>query len=129
MRGALENQEGDSGLTSVPIDSGPEPCDNGGTVRVVGDVDPGSGRGTATVTYTNCQIGQDTLSGQATMQINGMVTFVPTDFTISFSRLGRRMESPVSLSWRSRNGEKGCCGPGLLGAASPAQQRCGPQAD
>ena len=81
---------GDGGLTSVPIDSGPLPCDNGGTVRVVGDVDPLSGRGTATVTYTNCQVDQDVLNGQATMRIDAAVTgvvFTPTDFTITFTRL------------------------------------------
>ena len=92
---------GDGGLTSVPIDSGPLPCDNGGTVRVVGDVDPLSGRGTATVTYTNCQVDQDVLNGQATMRIDAAVTgvvFTPTDFTITFTRLTLRGTANVDIA-------------------------------
>ena len=94
-----QGSTGGDRLTSVPIDSGPEPCDNGvGTVRVVGDLDPSSGRGTATVTYTNCQVDQDVINGQATMRIDGAVTLVPTDFTISFTRLTLRGSVNIDIA-------------------------------
>ena len=93
LRSALDQQGTvDSGLTSVLFDD-TQACDNGGTVRVSGDVDPLSGTGTANVTYTNCQVDQDAISGQATMRIDRAVTgavFIPTDFTLTFPRLTLR---------------------------------------
>ena len=59
---------GASPLTSVLIDEA-NPCENGGSVRIFGDVSP-TGTGTVNVSYVNCRIGADTLSGLATMRID-----------------------------------------------------------
>ena len=88
---ATVNRSGTSSvLTSVPIDE-TQPCLNGGSVRVFGDVSP-NGLGTVNVVYTNCRIGTESLSGQATMRVDGfdLFTNTVTDSTLTFPRLSVR---------------------------------------
>ena len=91
--------DGESRLTSIPIDN-TEPCDGGGTRRIFGDVSP-SGTGTVNVAYTNCRIDQDTLTGQASMRIDNVLSFggdlIPIDYTISFDRLALRGSSNIDI--------------------------------
>ncbi len=77
-------------LTAVRIDQ-TDPCANGGSVRVFGDVSD-FGIGTVNVTYSTCNVGGDVFTGQATMRIDAfdLGTFIPTDFTLSFGRLAIR---------------------------------------
>lgn len=74
---------------AIPIDQ-IDPCDSG-SVRLVGTLSD-DGTGTLTVFYNDCRFGDETLSGQATLQIDAMDLsfFVPTDSTLSFRRLKLR---------------------------------------
>jgi hypothetical protein len=85
-------------LTAVPVDE-TEACQNGGTVRTFGDVSPG-GTGTVNVTYSNCNVDGESLTGSATMRIDSfnLTLLIPLDFTISFGRLAMRGTSNVDIA-------------------------------
>ena len=70
----------------IPVDQ-TDPCDSG-TVRVFGTLSD-FGTGTLTVNYQNCRDGDETVNGQGTFRVDvfDMGLFVPTDFTITTSRL------------------------------------------
>ena len=75
----------------VPIDE-TEPCEgNLGTVRTSGTLSD-VGTGTLSVNFNNCSIAGVILNGPAALlvQVFDLVNFIPTDFTISFSRLTLR---------------------------------------
>jgi hypothetical protein len=77
-----------------------EACQNGGTVRTFGDLSPG-GTGTVNLTYSNCTVDGESLTGSATMRIDSVkITppVIPLDFTISFSRLALRGTSNVDMT-------------------------------
>jgi hypothetical protein len=85
-------------LTAIPVDE-TEACQSGGTVRTFGDVSP-SGTGTVNVTYSNCTVDGESLTGSATMRIDSyaLALLIPLDFTISFARLAMRGTSNVDIS-------------------------------
>jgi hypothetical protein len=85
-------------LSAVPVDQ-TEPCPNGGTVRTFGDVSAG-GTGTVNVTYSNCTVDGESLTGNATMRIDSynLTSQIPLDFTISFGRLAMRGTSNIDIS-------------------------------
>jgi uncharacterized repeat protein (TIGR01451 family) len=73
----------------IPVEQ-TDPCDSGsGSVRTFGTLND-NGTGTLQVSFNSCLIDGVTLSGPATLRVDAaQVTFsvVPTDFTLSFSRL------------------------------------------
>ena len=85
-------------LTAVPVDQ-TDACQNGGTVRTFGDVSPG-GTGTVNVTYSNCTVDGESLTGNATMRIDSfnLSLLIPLDFSISFGRLAMRGTSNVDIT-------------------------------
>ena len=68
-------------------------------MRTFGDVSPG-GTGTVNVTYSNCNVDGESLTGNATMRIDSfnLSLLIPLDFTISFGRLAMRGTSNVDIS-------------------------------
>jgi hypothetical protein len=65
------------------------PCDsNSGTIRTAGTIGD-DGTGAFTITFTNCLIGTDTLSGTATATVAmaDLLFRMPTDFTVNAPRL------------------------------------------
>lgn len=67
-----------------------DPCDSG-SVCLAGTLND-NGTGTLSVSYNDCRFGDETLSGQGTLQIDAfdIFNFVPTDSTLSFTRLKLR---------------------------------------
>ena len=98
VRATAAKPRTDVRLTAVPVDE-TEPCQSGGTVRTFGDLSP-SGTGTVNVTYSNCTVDGESLTGSATMRIDSydLVLQIPLDFTISFVRLALRGSSNVDIT-------------------------------
>jgi hypothetical protein len=98
VRATAAKPRTDVRLTAVPVDE-TEPCQNGGSVRTFGDVSP-SGTGTVNVTYSNCTVDGESLTGSATMRIDSyaLALFIPLDFTISFVRLALRGTSNIDMT-------------------------------
>ena len=77
----------------IPVDQ-TEPCDGGsGSVRTSGTL-LDNATGTLSVMFNNCLIVGVRLNGPATLQVDAFdldpLVFIPTDFTISFTRLTLR---------------------------------------
>jgi len=92
---------GASPLTSVPVDR-TEPCENGGTRRLVGDISQ-SGTGTLQALYTNCGVESGKVfDGTATIRIDTTAIIlgrlVPTDSTITFGPLSVRGAKSVDMA-------------------------------
>ncbi len=73
--------------SSVPVDQITQ-CDNGGSIHIVGTLN-NDGTGTLTATYNNCQSGDTTLNGVATVNIYkfDFNYSIITDATFSFTLL------------------------------------------
>lgn len=63
-------------------------CDSG-NVRATGVIDDATRTGSLTITYNACRVGEDTLSGSATVRVDAydLVAEEITDLTVSFERL------------------------------------------
>jgi len=74
----------------IPIDE-TEPCDGTGSVRTSGTL-ADNGTGTLSVNFNNCFLDGLTLNGPATLRVDAfdLGFLIPTDFTMSFSRLTLR---------------------------------------
>lgn len=102
----LQARRGGSGaLAGVQINQ-TDPCDSG-TVSLQGTISDANGTGTATVTFSNCRTGTDTLNGAASMQVDAFDTGrgVVTDFTLTFTRVtfsGPGVNADVSGTLRSQ---------------------------
>ena len=91
-------------------------CDSG-SIGTDGQLN-GDGTGTVKITFDNCLTDGVTLSGPATLRVDGfeMAMDRPTDFTVSFTRLTLRgsalnIDAGGSLRWRLTG--TGCCGVGV----------------
>src|SRR5688572_15265866 len=102
VRAIVLRPSGSSPLTSVPVDQ-TAPCDNGGTVRVAGDINQQTGTGTLQAFFTNCvNVEGEIFNGTATMRVdqtaNVLGDLVPTDFTVIFSPLAVRGTANVDIA-------------------------------
>jgi uncharacterized repeat protein (TIGR01451 family) len=89
VRAEKANSARRAAQSAIPIDQ-TDSCDSGSmrTSGTLGD----NGTGTLAVTFNDCRIGADTVSGPATLRVDvfDFGFLAPTDFTISFSRLSLR---------------------------------------
>jgi len=88
----------------IPIDD-TVACDSG-SVRTFGTL-ADNGTGTLSVSYNDCRIGNETLSGPATLRIDAfdLPNLIPTDLTVSFVRLtlrGTGIDAVIGGSLRSQ---------------------------
>jgi len=70
----------------IPVDDTVS-CDSG-SVHTLGTL-ADNGTGTLSVDYNACRVGTQTLSGPATLRVDAfdLINFIPTDLTVSFTRL------------------------------------------
>jgi hypothetical protein len=88
VRATVTRPGGNARAARAAIDQ-TNPCPEGGTVRIFGDVTP-TGAGTVTVVYMNCTVAGDSLTGQATMRIDLFSAGIPVNYTLTFDRLAMR---------------------------------------
>src|SRR5687768_333225 len=100
VRADLMRPRGTSPFTSVTVNE-TEPCDNGGTRRVFGEISQ-SGTGTLQAVYENCNRNGKIFNGTATFRIDTVATVlgevVPTDFSFIFSPLSVRGTKSIDIA-------------------------------